>query len=92
MATLHSDCNSSIKSSTVAAKVLKLLSSPKLWADAIKIQKKKSLKNRLNNVGPDTDPRGTPVKICSKLPVALFIRTHCLYFQDINKCNALNFY
>ena len=47
---LHSGCNSSIKSSTVAVKELKLLSL-KLWADAIRIQKNssKSLKISLKN-------------------------------------------
>ena len=55
----------------------------KLCADAIKILKKKSLKNRLNNVVPNIYHCRTSDKICSKLRVALFIRTH--WFQDMNK-------
>ena len=53
MATLHSDINNCIKSS---AKEFQLLSSVKFGADTIKIQKKKTLKNRLNNMAPNIDP------------------------------------
>ena len=53
MATLHSDVNNCIKSS---AKEFQLLSSVKFGADTIKIQKKKTLKNRLNNMAPNIDP------------------------------------
>ena len=91
MVTLNSDCNSSVKSPTVEEKEYKPLSSAKLWADAIKIQKKKLLKNRLNNVGPNVDPCGTPGKICLKLLVVLSIQTHG-FFWDLNKYNAPNFY
>ena len=54
------DFKSSIKSSTVVVKELKLLSSAKLWADAIKKKKtkKKSLENTLNNVGANIQKTG----------------------------------
>ena len=81
MARLYSDCDISIKSSTVATKKLTLLLSAKLWADEIKIQKKKSLKNRLDNIGPNIDSCGTPDKVCLKLLVALFMQTHCFHFS-----------
>lgn len=62
-----------------------LVSSAKLWADGIKIQKEKSLKNSLNNVCTNINACGTPDKICLKLVVAFF-------FQDMSKYNAPNFY
>ena len=47
MATLHSHSTVSFKPS--------ILSSAKLRVDAIKINNKKSLKNKLNKVGPTTE-------------------------------------
>ena len=59
MANLHYDSNVCFELSTVFAILLKLLSYAKLWTDAIKINNNKSLKNRLNKVGPIVEPWGT---------------------------------
>ena len=77
MATLRSYSNVYFKLSTVVAILLKLLSSVKLWTDAIKINNKKSLKNRLNKVDPTIEPLGTPDIVFCKLLLSLFIRTRC---------------
>ena len=77
MATLHSDYNVYFKLSIVFAILLKLLSSAMFWTDAIKINNRKSLKNRLHKVCPTIELWGTPDIIFCKLLFSLFIRTHC---------------
>ena len=48
MAALHSDSYVGLMLSKTVALLLELLSSAKLWTDPIKINNKKSLKNKLN--------------------------------------------
>ena len=45
---------------TVTPQTDKVLSSAKLWIEAISMKKRKSLSGRLNKVGPSTEPSGTP--------------------------------
>lgn len=84
MSTLHSDCKSSIKSSTVDPKELQLSPSAKLYNETIKIQKaeEKLLKNESHNLGPDTDPSETPDKICLQL---LYVYT---IYRSIGACST----
>ena len=56
MATLHSDFNVYFKLSIAFAILLELLSSAKLWTDAVTTNNKKSLQNRLNKLGPTIEP------------------------------------
>ena len=78
MVTLNSDCNSSVKSSTVEEKNISHCHMQNYELMQLKY-KKKLLKNRLNNVGPNADPCGTPGKTCLKLLVVLSIQTHCFF-------------
>ena len=98
MSTLHSDCKSSIKSSTVDPKELQLSPSAKLYNETIKIQKAegKLLKNEYHNLGTDTDPSETPDKICLQLlyvyTIYRSIGACCFLFEDRNKYQASNSY
>ena len=56
MATLHSDSNVYFKLSIAFAILPELLSSAKLWTDAVTANNKKSLQNRLNKLGPTIEP------------------------------------
>ena len=55
-----------------------VLSSAKLCADAYLMQKKKSFKNALNNIGPTIKPSGTPGIMSLKSLQTLLTQTHCL--------------
>ena len=93
MATLHSYCNSSIKSHRVVVKNLTLLSSAKLWDDAIKIQKKKPLNNKLNNACPNNDSCYTWHYMFKATCRNIYTNTLLpLLPQDMNKYNVPHFY
>ena len=57
-----------------------ILSSAKLYTDAFWMQKKKSFKNALNNIGPTIEPCDTPEIMSLKSLQTLLTRTHCLRF------------
>ena len=90
LATLHSDYNVCFKLSIVFAILLKLLSSAMFWTDAVKISNRKSLKNRLNKVGPTIDPLGTPDIIFCKLRFRCLYARTVFYYLNMSKGDALN--
>ena len=57
-----------------------VLSSAKLCTDALLMQNKKSFKIALNDIGPTTEPCGTPEIMSLKSLQTLLARIHCLRF------------
>ena len=62
-----------------------ILSSTNLCTDAFLMQKKKSSKNPLNNIGPITEPCGTLEMMSLKSLQRLLTGTHCLQFSNTCK-------
>ena len=60
MAILLSDSNVPINFESVSPQAGRVLSSEKLWIEAILMKKKKSLMDRLNKIGSSIEPCGTP--------------------------------
>ena len=74
---LHSCSSVLIKSSKVLPKLVNMLLSAYLWAEAIYITQKKLLKKLLKSIGPTMDPCGTPDIISRRSLSVLLILTHC---------------